>query len=149
MYGNTEKIAQAIGQVLAEKGSLQVVKVGEVQASQLAGIDLLVVGSPTQQFRATEKMRQWLDDLPVNGLEGVRTAVCDTRLTTSFINQNRVLAFFEKFGGYAAEKLGKAVTRKGARLVGPAQAFYVQGMEGPLVEGELERASEWAGKLFA
>lgn len=38
---------------------------------------------------------------------------------------------------------------KGGALLLPGEGFYVQGMKGPLVEGELERAEQWALKLFA
>jgi len=40
-FGNTEQIAQAIGQTL----DAQTVKVNEVAAEQLTGIELLIVGS--------------------------------------------------------------------------------------------------------
>ena len=42
-YGNTEKIAEAIGEAIGG----QVLRVGEVNPADLKGFDLLFVGSPT------------------------------------------------------------------------------------------------------
>jgi len=47
VYGNTEKIARAIGGAIA--GEVKVLRPGEVNSSDLASLDLLVVGSPTQR----------------------------------------------------------------------------------------------------
>jgi flavodoxin I len=148
-YGNTEKVAQAIGSALSEKGEVELVKVGVAKVEQLKGVDLLVVGSPTQQFRATETMRTFLSSLPRNGLNGMRVAAFDTRLTQAFIDKNSILSFFERIFGYAAQRIAKALKDKGGKLVVPGEGFYVEGMEGPLVAGELERAQDWATKLFA
>jgi hypothetical protein len=41
----------------------------------------------------------------------------------------------------------KELKGKGVTLVAPAQYFYVEGREGPLEEGEVSRAKEWARKL--
>jgi flavodoxin len=49
IYGNTEKIAQAIGDGLT--GEVKVVRVGEVNPSELKTFDLLIIGSPVLLFR--------------------------------------------------------------------------------------------------
>jgi len=51
--------------------------------------------------------------------------------------------------GSAANAIGRRLRRRGVPLVGPAQSFHVIGMEGPLVEGELERARAWGEELGA
>ena len=53
VYGNTEKIALAIGHALGTQEEVSVVKAGEARPDQLAGSDLLIVGAPTQRFRTT------------------------------------------------------------------------------------------------
>jgi flavodoxin I len=148
-YGNTEKIAQGIGKVLHEQGEVIVVRVGEVNMNMLTGIDLLVIGSPTQQFRATEAMRSFLKDIPKDKLKGVRVSAFDTRLTQAFINKHPPLSFFERMFGYAAGRITKALKEMGGKVVVPGEGFYVEDTEGPLVEGEVERAEQWARKLFA
>jgi len=148
-YGNTEKIAQAIGAALREKGEVEFSRVGESKVDQLKGAGLLIIGSPTQQFRATQTMRAFLNTIPKNGLKGMKVAAFDTRLTQGIIDQNKALSFFESIFGYAAERIAKTLKEKGGELVAPGEAFFVVGMEGPLVAGEVERAAAWAGKLFA
>jgi flavodoxin I len=148
-YGNTEKIAQAICNTLKQQSEVEMVRVGQAKLEQLQGIDLLVIGSPTQQFRATEAMRIFLESIPVNGLKGVKVAAFDTRLTQAFVDKNKILSVFERVFGYAAERIAKALKQKGGELVLPGEPFYVEGTEGPLVAGEEQRAGEWAAKLFA
>jgi flavodoxin len=148
-YGNTEKIAQTIANVISQQGEVEVVRVGDMKPDMFKGIDLLVVGSPTQQFRATEAMRLFLEDLPKDVVKGIRAATFDTRLTQAFIDKHPPLSFFERIFGYAAERIAKALKEKGAILVVPGEGFYVNDTEGPLVEGEVEKAEQWARKLFA
>ena len=149
LYGNTEKIARSIGDVLLEQGEGILVRVVDFKMDLLAGVDLLIVGSPTQKFKATAAMKAFLKAIPANGLKGVRVAAFDTRLTQSNIDGTPVLPFFVKFFGYAAEPMAKELQKKGGVLVRSPEGFYVEGTEGPLVQGELERAATWAGKLFA
>ena len=52
VYGNTEIIARAIGDALP--GEVQVLRVGQVDARELANADLLVIGSPTHGAMPTE-----------------------------------------------------------------------------------------------
>jgi flavodoxin len=52
MYGHTERIARAIGDVMT--GDVRVLRASEVSPSDVKSIDLLIVGSPTQGFRATK-----------------------------------------------------------------------------------------------
>ena len=58
MYGNTEKIARAIGGAL----SAEVLSVQEANPTKLTGIDLLLVGSPTQAFNMLPAMKTWLKE---------------------------------------------------------------------------------------
>jgi len=148
-YGNTEKIAQIIGKTIGKHGEVEVVKIGTLKPGQLAGIQLLLVGSPTQQFRPTAAMKSFLTSLPKNGLIGIKVAAFDTRLTMNEIEKSPPLPFFVKIYGYAAERIAKQLKKKGGELVIPAEGFFVEGMKGPLVIGELERAEKWARGLFA
>jgi flavodoxin len=148
-YGNTEKVAMAIAKVMQAHGEVTIARVGDVEPGQLAGLDLLVIGSPTHQFRASETMRAFLQSIPKDGLRGVKAATFDTRLTQAFLDKHPPLGFFEKIFGYAAGRIAKVIKERGGKVVVPPEGFYVDDTPGPLVEGELERAEEWAGKLFA
>ena len=58
VYGNTEKIARAIGGAIT--GDVKVLRAGEVNRAELEPIDLLIVGSPTQGFRPTMPVQSFI-----------------------------------------------------------------------------------------
>ena len=149
-YGNTEKIARAIGLALGSQQEVAILRISEVKPAQLAGLKLLIVGSPTQRLRPTLATSNLLKILAGNSLKGVKVAAFDTRLTVQEIEKTPVLVFFVRlFDGYAAPVIAKGLQKKGGELITPPEGFYVEGMEGPLVEGELERAAAWARKISA
>jgi hypothetical protein len=51
--------------------------------------------------------------------------------------------------GYAAEPIADRLQKKGGTLVTPPEGFYVGDTEGPLLDGELERATAWAQDIAA
>jgi flavodoxin I len=128
-YGNTEKIAQAIGEAIGG----QVLRVGEVNPADLKGFDLLIVGSPTHGGRPTPEVQDLLKALGP-ALKGVNVAAFDTRHVSKW-----TLLF-----GYAAPRIARTLKRNGGKLLVPPEGFLVLGTEGPLKEGELERAAGWA-----
>lgn len=144
MYGNTRKVAEAIGTALGPPEEVAVLQVVEVSPEQLAGLTLLVVGCPTQRFRPTAATTGLLNSIPNHGLRGVRVAAFDTRLTEEEIGRIRILAFFVSIFGYAAKPIADKLQKKGGDLAVAPEGFYVAGTEGPLLEGELERAEAWA-----
>lgn len=148
-FGNTGKVAQEIGKALGPPIDVQVVRVGDARPDKLAGLSLLVVGCPTQRLTATPATTSFLKSIPRGGLEGVKVAAFDTRFTEEMINSIKVLPFFVRLFGYAAEPIAKRLVKKGGELAVPPEPFYVTDSEGPLLEGELERAAAWAEKLVA
>jgi flavodoxin len=146
-FGNTAQIAQAVGEALKPSGDVTVAKVDDVNPEQLAGVTLLIVGSPTQKFSPTGATANFLKSIPSGGLKGVRVAAFDTRFMPDEIAKVGILAFFVRLFGYAAEPIAKKLQKKGGDLVVPPQWFYVGGTEGPLLEGELERAADWAAGI--
>jgi flavodoxin len=149
VYGNTEQIARAIGSALGSPEEVEVRRVGEVQPEQLVGLELLIAGSPTQRFRPLPAVSNWLKSLPPNGLKGVKVTAFDTRIPQAEIDKYGALAFFVKLFGYAAQPIAKSLGKKGGCLVAAPEGFYVNGTEGPLADGELERAADWARQLTA
>ena len=147
-YGNTAKIAQAIGDALGAQADVETLKVSDVSPEQLTSVDLLIVGSPTQKFRPTGAVTKLLKSVPAGGLKGVKVAAFDTRFRESEINKVRVLAFFVRIFGYAAKPIGDRLVKKGGQLVIPPEGFFVADTEGPLLEDELERAADWARKTL-
>lgn len=135
LYGNTRTIAQSIGDAIP--GEVAVMHVGDVTASGLGAYDLLIVGAPTHGAKPSPDMQEFLDQIQAPALEGVKVAGFDTRMT------NRLITLF----GTAAPKIAKALKAKGGTPAGSAEGFYVTGGEGPLKDGEVERAAAWAQGL--
>ncbi len=151
-FGNTEKIAQAIARGLGAPEEVGLVRVGSLASQQLAGVPLLVVGSPTQGFRASEATVAFLNGLPAGSLKGVRVAAFDTRMGFEDMGWGTAIIrfmFFIKVGKYAAPDIANALQKAGGELALPVEGFFVRGREGPLKDRELERAEEWGRKLSA
>ncbi|MFC2029186.1 flavodoxin family protein [Chloroflexota bacterium] len=149
-FGNTEKVAQAIGAALAAHGDVEILRAGDLKPEDLVDLTVLAVGSPTRQFRPSGATSEFLKGIPKQGLNGVKVAAFDTRFTEQEIKgTSGVLAFFVGIFGYAAEPISKKLEKKGGDVVMPPEGFYVDGVEGPLQEGELERAAEWAVQILA
>jgi flavodoxin len=135
VYGNTKIIARAIGEAVS--GEVEVVHVGEANASGLDAYDLLIVGAPTHGANPSPAVQAFLGEIQATALQGVRVAGFDTRMT------NRLILIF----GTAAPKIAKALKAKGGTLAAEPAGFYVKGGKGPLKDGEVEHATAWAEGL--
>jgi flavodoxin len=146
VFGNTEKVAQAIARGLEAGGDVEILPVNRLSVDQLRGLNFLVVGSPTRGFRPTEDLAKFLNSLGNNDLQELKVAAFDTRIALETISSS-VFRFIVDKGGYAANTIAKLLQAKGGKLVAPAEGFFVTGEQGPLKDGELERATEWARQL--
>jgi len=135
VYGNTEKIAEAIGGAIA--GEVKVIRASDVNSAELKTIDLLVVGSPTHGGRPTPAIQDFLNKVQETALRGINVSAFDTRFST------RLVSIF----GYAADRIAGSLKAKGGTLVLSPEGFFVKGKEGPLKEGELEHAASWAKEM--
>lgn len=150
MWGNTKKVAQAIAVGL---GGARVAENHEVDNADLEGLELLVVGGPTHAFsmsRSTTRqdahkqgatvgaedtgIREWLDALPAH--LDVPVATFDTRVLK-----------VRNLPGSAAKAAEKEVRRHHHGRVVDRASFYVHDSNGPLADGELDRATEWGAEL--
>lgn len=147
-FGNTEQIAQAIGNALGSPEDVETLRVGNLKPEQLTGLELLIVGSPTRGFRPTAAITNLLKGIPTNGLSGVKVAAFDTRISIADMGP-AILRFLAGLFGYAAKPISDGLKRKGGRLTLPPEGFLVEGTEGPLKEGELDRAADWAKQIMA
>jgi hypothetical protein len=152
-FGNTHRIAEAVTAELAEIGEATLLAV-EDDIPPLDDVDLLVVGAPTHVHGMSSTMsrkaaldqseqeggepgrgaRGWLEELP--SVESGRAAAFDTRAHKP-----------ELLVGSAAKGIAKRLRRHGFTLVAPPESFFVVGSDGPLEDGEVERAHEWAREL--
>lgn len=153
VYGNTRAIAEAIAEGLGGAA------VTPVSKASLPAVDLLVVGGPTHMHgMATSRTRQvaasaaeedgahvepeatkepglrgWLRELP-NGAGG-RAATFDTRLDKA-----------PWLTGLASRGIARRLAHHGYDVVA-SESFLVTDSEGPLEEGELDRARAWGAAL--
>ena len=131
-FGNTKQIAQAIADGVGDSASL--LHVSEFTTGHLNNVSAIIAGSPINGFMPTEKMQTALKLIPAGGLKGVKAASFDTRMHV-WIH------------GDAAKKISKRLAAAGAEIISEPMFFYVTGKEGPLAEGEIERAKAWGRKL--
>jgi len=134
---NTEKVAQAIGDVLKEKGfEVDCLYINDVDPARVKNYDCILVGAPTQAFRMTVPIAQFLDKLPQDGFSGKLAAAFDTQLQS-------------RLSGSAAKGIEKKLERLGFKIVTSALVTYVEGKmtEVHLKEGELEKTKKFAEDL--
>ena len=142
-FGNTEQLAQTIAETLREWGQVRTVRVEHAHPLGLQGVDLLILGCPTQNMRPTRAMRFLLESIPffleyipLESLSRLTVACFDTRL-----GQPRWMT------GSAAGVMTKKMRKMGVSHLFPPESFLVKGMHGPLQSGEVERAANWARML--
>jgi flavodoxin len=153
-YGNTRQVAETIARELRRDGEVDVLSVDE-PPPPLDELDLLVVGAPTHihglssassRKSAIEHghdpgppgigVRGWLKLLPE--VEGRRAAAFDTRLDKPVV-----------LVGSAARGIARRLRRHGFELIVAPESFFVLDAEGPLEDGDLDRARKWARELAA
>jgi flavodoxin len=146
-FGNTEKVAQAIASGLRAHAVVKLHRIADLTPDQLPAFEIVVVGSPTQRFNATEALKAFLAAIPAKSLTGKRVAAFDTRFTEEHMRSTPVLKYFVWMAGYAAKPIAQALKKAGGELAVPPEGFYVADTEGPLLEGELERAETWGTQI--
>ncbi len=133
-FGNTQKVAYLIGEELKAKNDVKVTSIAGFKQTELEGVELLVMGSPINGWRPTPKIRTFLSSFKNDQLKGIKIATFDTRVNVFF-------------HGDAARTMAKTLRESGAeQLVEPA-GFFVQGNEGPLKEGELDKVKIWVQSI--
>ena len=136
-YGTTEQLAQAILDALGERASVRLMRINKVQHSDLENVDLLVLGCPTHKRKPTHAVLAFLDCVSKRSLDGISAAVFDTRY-----RKPRLLT------GSAARRVAQSLRKAGAEVEAPAESFFVASREGPLDEGESDRAADWALQIL-
>jgi flavodoxin len=158
MFGNTERVAREIGEALESDGiRTQVAAVSQAPVEIPSSVELLVVGAPTHAFslsrpstradavrqgadpaRAATGLREWLSSSYHTGMQTLRVAVFDTRVSK-----------VRRLPAAAGPKAARLAKSRQFSLVDKPVAFLVDDINGPLLEGELQRASSWGHSLAA
>jgi flavodoxin len=120
-YGNTERIAQAIADTLRAFGQVQAVRVDPARPVELQGVDLLILGCPTQGFRPTPAMQSLLEKLSSQSLSGIAVACFDTRFRGWLWKSS------------AAPHMDRQLRAMRVEPIVPPESFFVKSMkkEGP------------------
>ncbi len=143
-FGNTRRIAEVIAETMKQAGEARVVSLDQLTASDLEGVDLVVMGSPTHGFTVPEAVRSALGALPPGILAGKSVAAFDTTVRPWPLRLFR-----------ASPKLLRQLSQLGGKPVARPQTFFVQtrnaqktGEIDLLLEGQIERAQEWASEIL-
>jgi flavodoxin len=136
-YGNTERIAQVIADTLSEFGEARAVGLDPEQPVELEGVDMFIVGCPTQGWKPTPTIQSFLEDVSPERLRTLAVACFDTRFRLP-----------RWMSGSAAKVMARTLQEKGVPLLVEPESFFVKGTEGPLRDGELDRADAWARMLI-
>jgi Flavodoxin len=155
MFGNTKAIAEAVAAGVSSQMTVDVVEVGHASPVVDQDVDLLVVGGPTHAFgmsrprtrsSAAEQvstglvstgagLREWLEKLECSPTTG--TAAFDTRVDKP------------RLPGTASHAAEKRLRRRGCTIAARGTSFLVDGMTGPLLPGEEDRARRWGESVAA
>lgn len=159
MYGNTHRVADAIGRGLARRADVTVVPVAGAGPELVRGVDLLVVGGPTHvrgmtrpstRKAAVEQaepagaidpaasgpgVREWLEQA---GSLGMAAAAFDTRADIAPA----------AITGRASKVIAKQLRRHDCRQVVEPESFLVD-KANRLEPGEEERAEAWGAQVAA
>lgn len=130
-FGHIQKIAKAIAGTIDG----QAMHIQDFAPNMLEGISLIVVGHPIHEDDPSRPITEFLASLPSGSLHKKLVAVFYTRTKKQSI-------------GSASKKIKKALVALGGQSVAPPAAFMLEGDGGPLAEGELKRAKDWAKHIM-
>jgi len=151
LWGNTAAIARAIAEGIGH--GAQVLSTAEATAEMLAGVDLIVAGSPVLAFKMpTEQIRDSLRSTPVDAPAPADFSHPSMRswLAALPMGRARSAAFETRVRGpfgHATPEITKALAQAGYLSTTRPLSIIVTGKYGPLKEGEIERAREWGVEL--
>jgi len=156
VFGDARAIAHAIAEGVSPDMPVDVVAAAEAPGEIGPDVALLVVGGPThmlgmprpssregavKQYGAdiadtSTGLHEWLEAVRAPG--GLPAAAFDTRSS-----HPRLLVKMD----HAARTEEKLLGKLGATVVAPAEHFFVVDAQGPLVDGEEDRARTWGRAL--
>jgi menaquinone-dependent protoporphyrinogen IX oxidase len=137
-YGNTKTIAETISETLKESGlEVDTFYVKDVKKLSAKDYTFLVLGSPTKFGTMSFTIRFFLGKVKSKEWMNKPFAAFDTE------NPENI----ERKEGSAAEKIAEKLREKQMNQLLPVLKSVVLGWKGPLQEGEIERAKDYAREL--
>lgn len=138
-YGNTRRVAEQIveglRQVEGVEASVGCVK--ELDNQKLFGYNALIIGAPNHMGKPSWTITKFIDGLADVKLNAEWAAAFDT-----YFQRGR---YFEK----AMRKLEKNINERlpNLKLIKPGLSVKVNGVNGPIADGELPKAKEFGKKI--
>ena len=122
LFGNTEKIANALASGLRDQGiEVDCIKIEDVQIETLMDYDLLAIGGPTHGFGMSKPMKKFVKNLEQKDLQNKSSFAFDTKTGS-------------RFWGSAAKGIEKMLRKFGTSIIRPRESAIVKGLKGPLDE---------------
>ena len=138
-FGNTRQVAEAIAEAFDHAGTARTVSAEQLDAADLQGADLVVMGTPTHKMNLPQAVRPVFEQLPRRSLRGVPVAAFDTSY--------KMPALLARFT--AAKRVDRKLRKLGGKRLVRPETFHVHHHhEGPLYDGEVERAKTWAEAIL-
>jgi menaquinone-dependent protoporphyrinogen IX oxidase len=142
-YGNTKKIAETIAETLKELGiEVDLFYVKDVKKLSAKDYDFLVLGSPTKFGTMSFAVRGFVGKVKSEEWMNKPFAAFDTENP-----ENIERARAENKEWSAAEKIAEKLKDKKMNQLLPVLKAVVFGQKGPLKEGEIERAKDYASEF--
>jgi hypothetical protein len=166
VMGNTRQVAEAVAAGIRDAHPDATIWCGPASAAsaETSEVDLVVAGAPTHFFGLPSRCSRdlWIDgsrwaerhgiqqaalepetDGPgirewLQHLAAVETGPCAATFDTRLVRPT---------SGAAARRIARRLRHLGYEILVEPEGFIVEGMEGPLRAGELERARRWAAHL--
>jgi flavorubredoxin len=138
-YGNTKLVAEKIAEGIWETSGMKVALgyAKEVDPSSLAEYDALLLGGPNHMARPPRTMKKFVDQLAKVDLKAKNVAVFGT-----YAGRTRAV-------DRAVDKMEKTVAKKlpKLKLISPGLSVKVNGVKGPVVEGELPKCVDFGRRI--
>jgi len=136
-YGNTKRVAETIVKGMQRVDGIEIAlnEVKNVDSNAIPSYDAIVFGGPTHFGGPTRGIKKFINKLSSFSLEGKQFAVFDT-----YIKED-----FEK----GTKKMEQIVGEKAPviKMAAPGLSIKVEGMKGPIAEGELPKCLEFGTKI--
>jgi hypothetical protein len=154
MFGNTAEVARAIAGGLRETMPVDVREVADAPPDAVDRVDLIVAGGPTHAF-SMSRPRTRAEAFAQGGMSGTVDVglrewirrVPSGHHAASFVTFDTKMARARRWPGSAAKSAAKAGRRHGVPAAASPKSFYVVDTAGPLVDGEVDRATAWGRAL--
>lgn len=147
-HGNTREVAEALAGEMTKLGLQADVRDLRLRLPDLKDIDCVLIGAPTRMARVTWKARRALRRLRRKGLGAKSLGIFDTYGPLP-ADPAKLAEDSKWFYPGAAGRMQELAQKLGLNVFPKTLRCQVQGAKGPLQQGELEKATQFAREFVA